>query len=645
MNDSSMEQIKELENKLRLARQAYYEEATPIMTDEEYDQLEDQLRSLDPENPLLSEIGSAVLQKVAHVIPMGSLNKAMNFDEFDAWTKKFPGMIFYGAEKMDGGSVSLKYEGGNLTQAVTRGDGVNGEDITHNVLHFKDIPKKNVIIHGQPFTGYIRGEIILDNESWKIVDPQLASNPRNLGVGIAKRKSDSSEAKYLTIYAFRAHHNDGTEVASSEVDNHALLDTAGFKTPVFSIGEPSFIKAFISKIQDKRSSLNYWIDGIVVTVNDFAYQRIFEVKPKPEWSIAVKFPPRAYNTVLRSVEFQVGHTGKIVPVGKFNPVRIDGTDVSSALLCNFSVIGNLDIAIGDTVEIYKAGDIIPRVLRVINRPADRIKIEEPTVCPICGGPVSRRRNGSGELSADIFCTNDECESKVLGKIMRFIHSIDIKELGKTIVTSLINQGKIASCADIYFLTETDIADLILESGRRVGNSTAKKILENISDKTELTVPQILGSVGVYQLGKGRVENIIEVAPEFSDISEWFLGKLNDPIISTRAGVPGIGRDIQESLMDKKDIITRLLQKVTIKMTTNKNVNGLRFCITGTHSRGRKEMAADIEKAGHIFEGSVSAGVNYLVMEDPNSDSGKAKKARSLGVKCISEKELYEILAK
>lgn len=646
-----MPYIQELENKIRLAKAAYYRDGTSPVEDAVFDGWENELRALDPENPVLKEIGSSdgMLAKTKHAIPMGSLNKAMNRAELESWLRSMPASSYFLTYKMDGGSVSLQYENGKLIRAVTRGDGIEGDDITHNAIHFYGVPKKGVKFNDVLFSGYIRGELILTNDKWKLVDPEQTSNPRNLGVGIARRKSDQSEAQHLTVYAFRAHFEDGTEIAHRESDMTSVLMDGGFTVPPSAVALGlEGMWSFVTQTEQNRSLLNYWIDGIVVSINDIHEQRKFEVDAKPKWSVAVKFAPRTHTTILRSVEFNVGHTGAIIPVGKFDPVIIDGTEVKSALLCNWDIINAHDLAIGDTVDIYKAGDIIPRVLRVTHRPADRIAIAEPTHCPICGSPVARRKGVNGDESAAIFCDNDDCGAKTFGHIKRFVKSIDIMWLGDEVIKALIHYN--ARIDGLYRLTVEDLTDLQLESGRTLGKTSAKKIIAEIDKKRELTLPQLLGSVGIDSLGKGRVENIMEAVPgEMDTLEDWTSGKLIDqPGLAKRAGVPGLGEVIQKSLNKKLNLLERIISAGVRVVAPVKKAeiasNAKSFCLTGTLSKGRNDIVKDIEAAGHVYIPAVKAGLDYLVMADPDSGSAKAKNAAKHGVKCISEKELYDIIS-
>jgi DNA ligase (NAD+) len=637
---------KETEFIMSELRARYYNGSEPLVEDAVYDELEARVAASNP--ALVSAVGApTILAKTKHAIPMGSLNKAMNRTEFNAWALQFVGP-YNVTYKMDGGSISLEYRAGALIKAVTRGDGTEGEDITHNAKFFR-IPQSDVRFSGKLFDGYIRGEIILTMDSWKAVDPELTSNPRNLAIGISKRKDNQTEAKHIAVYAFRAYNPTGVELYNSESVMSQKLADAGFDTPPsFECSNEEEVWEVVESTEHDRSTLDFWIDGMVVTIDSIIEQRSYAVNVRPEWSIAVKFSPRTYETVLREVILQVGHTGKIVPVGKFDTVVIDGTNVSSALLCNWNVIQNLDIAVGDTVAIYKAGDIIPRVLKVLHRPFNRVLIPEPTHCPICGEPVARRSNVGGGDTADIFCDNDDCESKVVGKIMRYLNSLDIKELGRSTVETLTSQGIIRDIPDLYKLTADDLADVVSDSGKKLGRSNAVTIVKNIQARNALTLPELLGSIGVDSLGKGRVENIIEAGKGSMDtLADWLSPKLTTDLIATQCGVKNLGRTINKSLLKKKHIIDGLLTNgVKIITLAPKTVSrsAKTFTMTGTLSKPRNAIIADIEKAGHVYDGSVAKGLDYLVMEDGNSTSSKAVKARKLGIKTISEQELYRILS-
>lgn len=645
-----MNRLDQLTTLIREADTAYYNTGESLMEDSAYDALRDELSKLDPSNPLLKTVGASpsnMLTKVKHSIPMGSLNKAMDEGEYLSWIKTAKGP-FTASYKMDGGSVSLEYVDGKLAQAVTRGDGFEGEDITDNVFQFKGVPKKGVRIDGVPFTGFVRGEIMLLVEDWKVVDPDMVSNPRNVGNGISRRK-DGEQAECLTIYTFRAHFSDGSPIDDSEYFMLEQLQDAGFQVAPFTRGYENEIWSFYEGTLNQRASLPYWIDGVVVKIDQIDTQtRMGETDQRPKGQIAIKFPAQAVKTVLREVELTVGHTGAIIPTGKFDPVQLGGTTVANALLCNWDIIGGLDIAIGDEVMIYKAGEIIPRVEKVVKRPANRVLIPQPTKCPICHDKVGRKQSVGGEDSVALYCLNEDCPAQVMGKIDRYIKSLNILGIGDEVLAALINEGLIFDVADLYALDAhlDELAELpIGEKGIRLGDKRARKILDEIDKKRELTLAEFLGSLGIDGLGKRRVTLIQNAVPGKMDlVSDWTSGKLVD--LATEAGVPGIGKQISEAVAGKADLIEALLMNgVTIKPVVKVSVsqNAKSFCFTGASSVPRKELQAMVVEKGHVVKSDVGKGLDYLVMADPESTSSKAVKARKLGTKCIGEEEFREMM--
>lgn len=635
--------ISQLVSLLNEANTAYYNTGEAIMEDSAYDALKDELSKLDPSNPLLKTVGAApssMLTKVKHSIPMGSLNKAMDEGEYLSWIKTAKGP-FTASYKMDGGSVSLEYVGGNLTQAVTRGDGFEGEDITDNVLQFKGVPKKGVKISGKPFTGFVRGEIMLLVEDWKTVDPDMTSNPRNVGNGISRRK-DGEQADFLTIYTFRAHNPDGSLIANSEWEMLHLLNGAGFQVSSFVRGDHKEVWSFYQETLTQRASLPYWIDGVVVKIDGIDAQvKMGETDQRPKGQVAIKFPALAVKTTLREIELTVGHTGAIIPTGRFDPVQLGGTTVTNALLCNWDIINGLGIAINDEVMIYKAGEIIPRVEKVVKRPANRVEIPQPIKCPVCDGKVGRKQSVGGEDSVALYCLSDDCPAQVMGKIDRYIKSLNILGIGDEVLAALINEGLILDVADLYALDAhlDELVELPMgEKGIRLGDKRARKILDEIDKKRELTLAEFLGSLGIDGLGKRRVALIQNAVPGQMDlVSDWTSGKLEG--LAVEAGVPGIGKQLSDAVVGKADLIDALLMngvtiKSVVKVSVNKNAKS--FCFTGASSVPRKELQALVVSKGHVVKNDVGKGLDYLVMADPESTSSKAVKARKLGTKCISE---------
>lgn len=669
--NESNQNAEQIAEQLRKADSAYYTTGNPIMEDAVYDALKEKIRRLDPDHTVLRTVGhkpNEMLALVKHTIPMGSQNKATNYEEFIAWAKTLPstGTLCL-SYKMDGGSIALDYVGGNLVRAATRGDGFQGEDITQNALKFKNCPKTGLRFNNVLFTGSIRAEILLSTEDWKTVDPDLESNPRNLAVGIARRKS-GHQAEHITVCAFKAYQKNGEPLKPTESATYQALDEAGFKTPKNAAYDITWPKSdipiwiqthntldtiweFIKEAEKQRSTLPFWIDGVIVSVDDIKNQLAMgETDQRPKGQIAVKFEPRCFKTTARDIILTVGHTGAIIPTLVFDPVRIDGTTVSNASLSNWNKIAELNIAIGDTINVYKAGDIIPQVMEVLERPPHRKPIPKPQKCPVCGGPAGHKTTVAGEQSAAIYCLNEDCPTKLPGKINRFITSLDIRGIGDEILEALINTKILKSPAELYTLrnNQTKLAQLpIGEKGITLGAKRAATIIEEIKSRRELTIAELLGSLGIDGLGKRRVILVQEAAPDkFDTLEKWMDGNLAHH--ATEAGLPNLGKTINEHLMKLAPLIQQFLANgVTIKQTTPpqpKAQNTKSFCLTGTLSKPRDHYIQLIQSKGHTYRDGVSKGLDYLVMADPSSASSKATKARKLGTQCISEAELLQILS-
>lgn len=640
---------------LTTADEAYYNSGAALMEDALYDSLRAELRTLAPDHPALTRVGApasrdSMLAKRKHAIPMGSLDKAMDRAEWDAWVAKQAKAghtRFTASLKMDGGSVSLEYRKGDLVAAVTRGDGLVGEDITANALRFTGLPTKGVKLAGAPFTGHVRAEIMLTTDRWLEADPDQTSNPRNLGNGISRRK-DGTQSELLTAYAFRAYGADGLEIAASELLMAAELCRMGFPSTDVCHGSPDNVWEWFEQIATERSQLPFWIDGVVVKVDDIAAQRALgESSGCPRGQVAIKFPAAGALTKVLSVELTVGHTGAIVPTAALEPCQIGGTTVSNVLLCNWDIIEALDVAVGDTVEVVKSGDIIPRIVRVDTRPKGRTLIPKPKCCPSCGGMVGYRATVSGADSAAIYCANDDCPAQVTGKIARFIASVGILGIGDEVLEALVEIGLVESAADLFTLHECadEMADLLVGNGR-LGESRVERILAEIDKVRSLTLAQFLGSIGVDGLGKRRVALIQAAVPgQFDTLSDWQSGKLAD--LAAEAGVPNTGARMSEAIADAGPLIMDFLDNgliiappVAAKVA---KVGAKSFCITGKTARTRDDLVAAIEAAGHTFKSSVSKGLDYLVIADPESTSSKAVKARKLGTVCISEEQLEAML--
>jgi len=674
MHSNTSPEIAGIVARLQKADEDYYTNSQPLIEDAVYDDLKERLHQLDPNHPQLKVVGhrpqNEMLSPVTHKIPMGSQNKASSKDEFIRWAETFPkGTFFCVTQKMDGCSIALDYVNGTLVRAATRGDGFVGEDITQNALKFKDLPKTSVKFDrrnplggadgwtGAPFTGSIRAEILLSTEDWKAVDPNIESNPRNLAGGIARRKS-GEDSERITLCAFKAYNEDGSPLYPTEQDTLMSLHKQGFRVPDYWASEHiDQIWQYHLQTEKERPNLPFWIDGLVVSVDNIADQlALGATDQKPKGQIAVKFAPRCFKTIARKVILTVGHTGAIIPTLVFDPVRIDGTTVTNASLANWDKIEALDIAINDVINVYKAGDIIPQVMEVLERPANRIPIPRPDKCPAClTGDTGHKQTIDGEHSAAICCLNENCSAKLPGKIKRFVTSLDIKGLGDEIIDALVQTDEVTSVADIYVLPARERGFGCLRHLRvgekriTLGANRAAAIVAQIEAKRELTLAEFLGSLGINGLGKRRVALIQESAPDkFDTLDKWFAGNL--VTYAFEAGLPNLAKNINDQLQALKPLIQQFLaNNITIKntMTSTSNTTpatgSKSFCLTGALSMPRDHYIQLIQARGHTYKDGVSKGLDYLVMADPNSTSSKAEKARKLGTQCIGEAELEQIL--
>jgi len=646
--------IVEIQSLIDKADEAYYTEGKSIMEDARYDKLKAELKTLSPNDPRLVTVGStikaSILQKKQHTIPMGSLGKCMNEQEWKDWLRNngfTSNEQFHVSMKMDGGSFSLEFKDGRLVSAISRGDGQVGEDITANAVNFKNVPSF-VKSNGTLFTGFVRGEVVLLNDDWEKVDPSKESNPRNLAVGIARRK-DGTQAEYLSFYAFRAFDSDGNTITNNETSMARELEKMGFDVAPYDSATVDTVWDFFTKTGDKRQKLDFWIDGVVVKLNDIVKQlKMGESGGCPKGQVAIKFDAEGEKTVIRGVTLQVGHTGAIAPVANFDPVRIGGTTVTNATLCNWDNIETLDVAIGDEVLVIKAGDIIPRIMEVTKKGTRRTLIHKPTKCPACGDTVGHRKNTSGEDSAVIYCLNEECPSQVTGRIDKYLSSLDIQGVGTNLIETLVNDLGIKDAADLYTLHKrrTEIADLVLSGKVRLGEKRTNKFLAEIEKRRTITLSEFLGSLGIFGLGKRRVTLIQDKANgKLDNLDDWFTDTLVNQ--AEALGIKNMAQGLHDELIRQKNFIMKFIKNGLVignpAPKAQLKPGAFLICITGALSKPKSFFQTMVENAGHGYTDTFSKSVTHLVAADPDSGSSKLEKAKKAGTKVISEDELVKLV--
>lgn len=658
---NAMSRIAQLRNEILKAKQAYYYGSEPLFSDREYDALEDELRRLVPDDPVLALVGAPVppdsmLTKAAHRIPMGSQSKVNSVEEFETWHEKSGRLVLHGSLKGDGASAAAYYENGRLKQCISRGDGSVGEDVTANALRFKGLPAY-VADGDRPFNGAVRLEVILTVADWGIVDPARSKNPRNAGTGIMGRKN-GHQSELLTAFAFDLD-EEGREFLT-ELEKTERLAELGFQVihhQCCNTTEEAI--AFYQHTVAERDALPIWIDGVVLKLNDIAAQRALgSTSGRPKGQIAWKFDSVGAETTLLGVNISGGHTGALIPNAELEPVEIGGTTVKSASLANYGEVERLGLAVGDRVWVIKANDIIPKVVRVTKPGLSRQPILPPTQCPFCGGSVGRRKNTSGDEGAIIECQNEDCPKKSTGKIKRWINSVDIQGIGDSVRMALVEQLELEDAADLYLLRNKKeaLAELIInqEKDIRLGEKRALAILEGVEARRSLTLPEFLGSLGIDRLGKRRVELMCQAVPgELDTLEDWRSGKLRQAEFAERSGVPNTGAAIQDGLDAMSALIERMLAAGVIVVETpapaapvdSSGAPLKTVCITGKLPSGKKksDYAAPLEAAGFRLVDAVEAGLDFLVLAEPSSTSSKAQKARKLNVTLISEEDLERML--
>jgi DNA ligase (NAD+) len=654
----------DLRNLILKAKHAYYYSGEPIMSDAEYDALEDELRKLAPDDPVLAIVGAPVppdsmLTKARHSIPMGSQSKVNSEDEFRNWCAKTEINQIHASLKGDGASAAAYYTDGRLMQAISRGDGTVGEDITANALCFKGLPAwAGTELKG--FTGAVRFEVILTVDDWTRIDPSRSKNPRNAGAGIMGRKN-GYQSDHLTIFAFDLDETrDGRSVTfQTETQKAARLAELGFNViPHQPCADAHEAVAYFQEIARTRDLLPFWIDGVVMKIDDIAKQTALGITSgRPKGQMAWKFDSVGVETILEGVVVSGGHTGGLYPTAQLRPVEIGGTTVSNASLANYDEIARLDVAIGDSVWVVKANDIIPKIIRATHRPASRTTILVPTECPFCGGQVGRRQTSDGGDGVIVECRNGECPIKSSGKIRRWIASLDIQGIGDAVREAMIERFDLEDAADLYALSNraTELAGLVIntEKDLTLGEKRASSILDAIDATRTLKLSEFLGSLGIDHLGKRRVELMIKAAQgELDTLDDWRSGRLRAPALAEKAGVPNVSVQIQDAIDRMERVIDKLLTNGVTILPPEQDIPSddggphMTVCISGKLPSGKKksDYVEPLRAVGYELVDDVAKGLDYLVLADPASTSSKAEKARKLEIEVISEERLEEIVS-
>ncbi|HEY9747721.1 MAG TPA: NAD-dependent DNA ligase LigA [Allocoleopsis sp.] len=670
--------VVELRKLVQKASYEYYVLDNPTMEDAVYDQLYRELKDLEiqypelitPDSPTqrVGERPASQFTSVRHNVPLYSLENAFGNADLNAWQERWRrvapdvGAAEYVCElKIDGNAIALTYENGLLVRGATRGDGISGEEITQNIKTIRSIPLRLNLDNPPPLVE-VRGEAFLPLDVFEQINQERAqageasfANPRNAAAGTLRQLDSRIVAKRrLDFFAYTLHIPDASaqgEVAhpfqiQSQWEALEWLQQVGFRVNPNRERCPNLeaVKAYCDRWSTERVELPYMTDGVVIKINFFDLQTQLGFTQKfPRWAIALKYPAEEAPTLLENISVNVGRTGAITPVAELKPVQLAGTTVSRATLHNRDRIAELDIHIGDTVIVRKAGEIIPEVVRVLKelRPADARSFTMPTHCPECSQPVVKPEN-----EAVTRCINASCPAILRGALIHWASrdALDINGLGEKLVQQFVEHGLVHSVADLYDLTTERLMTL-----ERMGQKSAQKLINAIAHSKDQPWSRVLYGLGIRHVGSVNAQTLTAQFPSVEQLASADVNAI--------ASVYGIGSEIAQAVhqwfrIPANQTLIERLRAVGLQFTAeataqptseNQALTGKIFVITGTlPTLKRDEAKAMIQQAGGKVTDSVSAKTNYLVAGE-NAGS-KLEKAQALGIPQLTEEQLLEMLA-
>lgn len=661
---SLQQQIDTLRHDLRRYEYEYHVLDNPTIPDAEYDRLFHQLKALEAAHPELitadsptQRVGAKPLSgfaQIRHEIPMLSLDNAFSDEEFYAFVKRIEDRLiclpepltFCCEPKLDGLAVSILYVNGVLTQAATRGDGTTGEDITANIRTIRNIPLQ-LLMDNPPARLEVRGEVFMPHAGFERLN-QLAlekgektfANPRNAAAGSLRQLDPKITSKRpLVLNAYGIGIAEGVDLPNTHYDRLQWLKSIGIPVnpEIRLCNGTDEVLDFYRDIQNKRSSLGYDIDGTVLKINDIALQeKLGFISKAPRWAIAYKFPAQEELTRLNDVEFQVGRTGAITPVAKLEPVFVAGVTVSNATLHNGDEIERLDIAIGDTVVIRRAGDVIPQIIGVLHdrRPADARPIIFPKTCPVCDSAIVRIEGEAvARCTGGLFCAAQRKEA-----LKHFVSrkAMDIDGVGGKLIEQLVDRELVHTPADLFKLDLTTLTRL-----ERMGTKSAENALASLEKAKNTTLARFIFALGIREVGEATALNL---ANHFKT-----LEALQNADLEALQQVPDVGEVVANRILAfwhephnvavVNDLIAQGVHWETVetKEVTENRFKGKTVVLTGTLTQmGRNEAKALLQDMGAKVSGSVSAKTDFVIAGD--AAGSKLTKAQELGVTVLTEEE-------
>ncbi|MCI8782648.1 MAG: NAD-dependent DNA ligase LigA [Dorea sp.] len=651
MSESKKARMLELVEKLNDAGRAYYQESREIMSNREYDALYDELKGLEGElgitfaNSPTVNVGYEVLSelpKERHESPMLSLDKTKEVEELKKFLGEQKALLSW---KLDGLTIVLTYRGGELFKAVTRGNGEVGEVITNNARVFSNIPLKiayqgELILRGEAVIGYRDFERI--NSEIEDVDAKY-KNPRNLCSGSVRQLNNEITAKRnVRFYAFSLVQAENVDFHNSRACQMEWLMEQGFEVVEFHAVTKDTVEAEVIKFSEKIAENDFPSDGLVLIYNDIAYgQSLGRTSKFPRDSYAFKWADELKETTLTEIEWSPSRTGLINPVAIFEPVELEGTTVSRASVHNISIMEELELGVGDKIEVYKANMIIPQIAKNLTRSGVK---DIPHRCPVCQGATEVRQVANAKA---LYCTNPECQAKHVKSFALFVSrdALNIEGLSEATLEKFISLGYIREFADIFHL---DRYQEEIQSLEGFGEKSYRNLVGNAEKARTTTLPRVIYALGIANIG---LANAKVICKEFRYDVEKMLGATEEELNE----IPGVGGVIAKAFVDYfasekhvrqfRDLLEELVIPKETAEETKQIFAGVNFVITGSveHFANRGEVKELIESLGGKVTGSVTSKTNYLINNDAASTSSKNKKANELGIPIISEERFLEMV--
>ena len=660
--EQAKKRVEELRPLLKYYTQKYFDDEQ-VVSDYEYDMLMKELKQIEKEYPELitkdsptQKVGASIkkgFEKVTHEVPLQSLQDVFSFEEVEEFEEKMEKiaaengktMEYVVETKIDGLSSAIEYRNGKLYRGATRGDGLVGEDVTHNIATIKTVPKELT----EPISITVRGEVFIGktdfdkmNEDRLLEEQEQFANARNAAAG-SLRQLDSkiTASRPLDIFVFNVQKSEDIDFTTHQ-ESLLYLEKLGFHVnPVKILCKTrQEVRQAIEKIGQMRDGLDFGIDGAVVKVNDLELrEKIGSTYKTPKWAVAYKYPPEKKETLLKDIVCQVGRTGAITPMAILEPVYVAGSKISKTTLHNEDYIKENDIRIGDRVIIQKAGDVIPEVVAVNLKKRDGTEkiFEMPRICPVCGAEAVRE-----EGEAVVRCIGVECPAKLYRSIIHFASkdAMDIDGLGESIIAELIERGLIGNIADIYHLTFEDIASL-----KKNGKKFAQNMIDAIEESKHRELYRLINSLGIRHVG-------VKLAKSLTKYYRTMEQLMNSSYEELRL-IEDVGEITAQTIYEffrqeqTIDLISKLKDagvnmEVTEETITDSRFEGKTFVLTGSLEHYSRDQASEIiEKLGGKTSSSVSKKTDYVLAGE--EAGSKLTKARELGVTIISEEEFVQMI--